>query len=156
MRTIDFTPFFRSSVGFDRMANLLDAAYRAEGSNQTGYPPYNIARTDSDHYRISMAVAGFSEADIDVTVKENTLAVTGKIAAQDGGKETTFLHRGIATRAFEQRFDLADHIVVTGASMENGLLHIDLVREVPEEKKPRKIAIGSRPHTVIDNSSAAA
>ncbi len=156
MRTIDFSPFFRSSVGFDRMANLLDAAYRAEGSNQPGYPPYNIVRTDNDHYRISMAVAGFSEADIDVTAKENTLAVSGKLAGQQAGKDAAFLHRGIATRTFEQRFDLADHIVVTGASMENGLLHIDLVREVPEEKRPRKIAIGSRSHTVIDNSSAAA
>ena len=156
MRTIDFTPFFRSSVGFDRMAQLLDAAHRAEGSSQPAYPPYNIIRTDKDNYRISMAVAGFSEADIDVTVRENTLSVSGRLAAQDADKETTFLHRGIATRAFEQRFDLADHIIVTGASMENGLLHIDLVREVPEEKKPRKIAIGAGLHRVIDTPSAAA
>lgn len=155
MRTLDFTPVFRSSVGFDRMARLLDAAYRTEGANQSGYPPYNIVKTDDDTYRISMAVAGFSESDLDVTVKENTLTVIGKLAPKDAGKGATFLHRGIATRAFEQRFDLADHILVSGAEIENGLLHIDLVREVPEEKRPRKVAVGRQAAPVIENAAAA-
>ncbi len=144
MRTIDFTPVFRSTIGFDRMARLVDAAYKAsETSNQPSYPPYNIEKLDGEAYRITMAVAGFSDADIDVTVKEQRLVVVGKVSEPKNGEKAVFLHRGIATRAFERRFDLADYIIVTGAALVNGLLHIDLVREIPEEKKPRKVAIGT-------------
>ena len=144
MRTIDFSPVFRSTIGFDRMARLVDAAYQAsEASAQPSYPPYNIEKLDEDSYRITMAVAGFGESDIDVTVKENSLTVSGKVEKAETAGAQTFLHRGIAGRAFERKFDLADHIVVTGAGMENGLLHIELVRQVPEEKRPRKIEIGS-------------
>jgi molecular chaperone IbpA len=144
MRTIDFTPVFRSTIGFDRMARLVDAAYQAsEASAQPSYPPYNIEKLDEDSYRITMAVAGFGENEIDVTVKENSLTVSGKVEKDETASAQAFLHRGIAARAFERKFDLADHIIVTGAEMENGLLHIDLVRDVPEEKKPRKIMIGS-------------
>ena len=144
MRTIDFTPVFRSTIGFDRMARLVDAAYQAsEASAQPSYPPYDIEKLDEDSYRITMAVAGFSESDIDVTVKENTLSVSGNVEKDDGASVPAFLHRGIAGRAFERKFDLADHIIVTGAEMENGLLHIDLVRDVPEEKRPRKIEVGT-------------
>jgi molecular chaperone IbpA len=144
MRTIDFTPVFRSTIGFDRMARLVDAAYQAsEASAQPSYPPYNIEKLDEESYRITMAVAGFGEDDIDVTVKENSLAISGKVDKDEGTAAKAFLHRGIAGRAFERKFDLADHIIVTGAEMENGLLHIDLVREVPEEKRPRKIEVSS-------------
>ena len=144
MRTIDFTPVFRSTIGFDRMARLVDAAYQAsEASAQPSYPPYNIEKLDEDSYRITMAVAGFGENDIDVTVKENSLTVSGKVGKDETAGAQSFLHRGIAGRAFERKFDLADYIIVSGAEMENGLLHIDLVREVPEEKKPRRIAVSS-------------
>lgn len=144
MRTIDFSPVFRSTIGFDRMARLVDAAYQAsEASTQPSYPPYNIEKLNEDSYRITMAVAGFGDNDIDVTVKENSLTVSGKVEKDETAGAQAYLHRGIAARAFERKFDLADHIVVTGAEMENGLLHIDLVREVPEEKKPRKISIGT-------------
>jgi molecular chaperone IbpA len=144
MRTIDFSPGFRSTIGYDRMARLVDAANKAsEASAQPSYPPYNIEKLDEDSYRISMAVAGFGDGDIDVTVKENTLTVSGNVEKDQNVGDQAFLHRGIAARAFERKFDLADHIIVTGAEMENGLLHIDLVREVPEEKRPRKIEIGS-------------
>ncbi|MEE8350923.1 MAG: Hsp20 family protein [Rhodospirillales bacterium] len=138
MRTIDFSPLFRHSVGFDRMQDLLNAANRMD-SSQNSYPPYNIEQIGEDGYRISMAVAGFGEQDLDVITKENTMVVTGKITDEPG--EKTFLHRGIATRAFERHFELADHIKVVGGNLENGLLSIDLVREIPEEKKSRKIAI---------------
>ncbi len=143
MRNYDLTPLLRATVGFDRMFNLLDTATRQDQSAPS-YPPYNIEKTGEDAYRIGMAVAGFSEADIEVTAKENSLVVTGK---QDQAAETQapaaerYLHRGIATRAFERRFDLADHIRVTGARLDNGLLHIELVRELPEAMKPRSIAI---------------
>ena len=144
MRTIDFSPAFRSTIGFDRMARLVDAANQASGTAaQPNYPPYNIEKVGEDAYRITMAVAGFGESDIDITVKESSLTVSGKVEKEEEGENPTFLHRGIAARAFERRFDLADHIIVSGAEIENGLLHIDLVREVPEEKKPRRIAIGS-------------
>ena len=144
MHTIDFTPVFRSTIGFDRMARLVDAAYQAsEASAQPSYPPYDIEKLDEDSYRITMAVAGFSESDIDVTVKENALSVSGNAEKNVGDSAPTFLHRGIAGHAFERKFDLADHLSVTGAEMENGLLHIDLVRDVPEEKRPRKIEVGT-------------
>ncbi len=138
MRTYDFSPLFRYSVGFDRMQRLLDAA-SARSDSAPGYPPYNIETVNEDSYRITMAVAGFSEGDLDITVKENSLT----ISANPGGAndQVTYLHRGIATRAFERRFDLADHVKVVGANLENGMLYIDLERQVPEALKPRKIDI---------------
>lgn len=139
MRTFDLSPLFRATVGFDRVANLLDAVSRTD-EGAFSYPPYNIEKLGEDAYRITMAVAGFSEADLEITAKEASLIVTGKKAKQDE-PQATYLHRGIAQRAFERRFDLADHIKVVGASVENGLLHIDLVREIPEAMKPRTIAI---------------
>ena len=141
MRTIDFSPLFRHSVGFERMQRLLDASTRME-SSAPSYPPYNIEQMGEDAYRISLAVAGFGEQDLDVTVEENTLVVTGKLA--DNTEDKTFLHRGIAGRAFERRFELADHIKVVGGSLVNGLLNIDLDREIPEEKRPRKIVIETK------------
>ncbi len=138
MRTIDFSPLFRSTVGFDRLQRLMDTAGRTD-ETAFSYPPYNIVAGPGDTYRVSMAVAGFGEEDLDVTVTENSLVVSGK--ADKDTEETAYLHRGIAGRSFERRFDLADHIQVTGAELENGLLHIDLKREIPEEMKPRKIAI---------------
>lgn len=138
MRTFDLSPLLRNTVGFDRFDRLFDSLGRLEEAAPS-YPPYNIVKEGDDAYRISMAVAGFGEGDIDVTVTENTLVVKG--AQKDAGDESTYLHRGIAGRAFERRFTLADTIKVTGAGLENGLLHIDLVREVPEHKKPRKIEI---------------
>lgn len=138
MRTFDLSPLLRNTVGFDRFDRLFDSMGRLDEATP-GYPPYNIIKDGEDAYRISMAVAGFGEGDIDVTVTENTLVVKG--AQGEENEETTYLHRGIAGRAFERRFTLADTIKVTGAKLENGLLHIDLVREVPEHKKPRKIEI---------------
>ncbi len=140
MHSFDLTPLFRSTVGFDRMARLLDSATRLD-EQAVSYPPYNIEKLGEDDYRISMAVAGFGEDALDVTVRDGTLIVSGKAEKRDG--EQKFLHRGIARRAFERRFDLADHIQITGARLENGLLHIDLVREVPEAMKPRQIAINT-------------
>lgn len=141
MRTFDMTPLFRNSVGFDRMARLLDGI---AAESAPSYPPYNIEKLDEDTYRIAMAVAGFGEADLNVEVKENVLTVTGKVEkAEDVKPEARYLHRGIAARAFERRFNLADHIKVAGANLVNGLLHIDLVREVPEAMKPRTIAINN-------------
>lgn len=142
MRTIDFSPMFRNSVGFDRMAHLADAALRAPAaSSQPAYPPYNIEKVSEDGYRISMAVAGFGDKDIDVTVNQNSLIITGKVEKTEDDDTREFLHRGIAERAFERRFELADFIKVTGADLEHGLLHVSLVREVPEEAKPRKIEV---------------
>ena len=151
MRTIDFSPLFRHSVGFERMQRLLDASLRME-SSAPSYPPYNIEQMGEDTYRISLAVAGFSEQDLDVTVEENTLVVTGRLAEDAEDKE--FLHRGIAGRAFERRFELADHIKVVGGSLVNGLLNIDLDREIPEEKKPRKIVIETKEAKRIDKKAA--
>ncbi len=151
MRAIDFSPLFRHSVGFERMQRLLDASARME-SSAPSYPPYNIEQMGEDSYRISLAVAGFSEQDLDVTVEENTLVVTGRLAEDTEDKE--FLHRGIAGRAFERRFELADHIKVVGGSLVNGLLNIDLDREIPEEKKPRKIVIETKETKRIDKKAA--
>jgi len=138
MRSFDFSPLFRSTVGFDRVTSLLDAVTREENS---GYPPYNIEKTAEDAYRIVLAVAGFGDADLDITQHQNTQTVTGKQLEQNADKQ--FLYRGIAGRAFERRFELADYIKVAGAKLSNGLLNIELVREVPEEKKPRQIRIGA-------------
>ena len=138
MRTFDLTPLFRSTVGFDRMSRLLDSALNLDDS-ALAYPPYNIEKRGENEYRITMAVAGFSETDIEVTQHENTLIVKGRLQAPEEGG--TFLYRGIAGRAFERRFQLADYIRVGSASLVNGLLHVDMVREVPEALKPRTIAI---------------
>lgn len=143
MNAIDFSPLFRSAIGFDRLARLMDTARNAPDA--TGYPPYNIEKTADDSYVLTMAVAGFSDADIDITAQENTLLVAGKPQPQTEDR-TRFLHRGIAGRAFERRFVLADHIVVEGADLANGLLHVRLKRVVPESLKPRRIQVqGSRP-----------
>ena len=146
MRSFDFSPLFRSTVGFDRMTQLMDTAMK--GADQTdGYPPYNIEKQVDDNYRITLAVAGFGPDDLDVTVKENSLVISGRTDASE--KEQNFLHRGIAGRAFERVFQLADHLVVGGADLENGLLHVDLERVVPEELKPRRIEIsGAGPKTI--------
>lgn len=151
MRTIDFSPLFRHSVGFDRMQRLLDSAARIE-SSANSYPPYNIEQVGEDGYRISLAVAGFGEKELDVTVIENTLVVSGKL--NEDAEDTTYLHRGIAGRAFERRFELADYIKVLGGSLVNGMLNIDLQREVPEEKKPRKIAIETKDAQRIERKAA--
>lgn len=147
MRTFDFSPLYRSTIGFDRVFSLLDQmAYPGAGA-VPGYPPYNIERTGEEAYRITMAVAGFAENEINVEVKEGTLTVKGDKATTDGDN-VEVLYRGIAGRAFERRFQLADHVEVTGATLENGLLHVDLARRIPEAMKPRTIAIVSQRPTV--------
>ena len=138
MDTFDFSPLFRSTIGFDRFARLFDTASQLD-SSATSYPPYNIEKTGENAYRVTMAVAGFGAEDLDITSKEGSLVVTGK--ARKDEDASRYLHRGLARRAFERRFQLADHIRVVGASLDNGLLHVDLVREVPEALKPRKIEI---------------
>lgn len=140
MRSFDFAPLYRSTVGFDQIANLMDRVLTAEGTTPS-YPPYNIEKLDDDTYRISIAVAGFSDEDLSVEVREKSLIVSARRADEDAAK--TYLHRGIATRAFERRFHLADHVMVTGASHANGMLHIDMERQVPEALKPRQIEIAS-------------
>ena len=139
MRSFDFAPLFRSTVGFDRLFDLMDSV--AEQSN--GYPPYNIERADETHYRISLAVAGFGEKDLALEVKEGVLTVTGQREPEDKAEPRAYLYQGIAGRAFERRFQLAEHVEVRAAKLENGLLHIDLERVVPDEKKPRRIAINA-------------
>jgi len=142
MRTYDFTPLYRSAVGFDRLAGLLESAART--SQENGWPPYNIETTGENAYRIEIAVAGFRPDELTLEVKENLLTVTGrKTANDDGALERTYLHRGLAERDFERRFQLADYVVVRTADLVNGLLSIDLVRELPEALKPRRIEIGS-------------
>jgi molecular chaperone IbpA len=140
MRHLDLTPFYRSTVGFDRLFDLLDGAagFDADG---VAYPPYNIERLGDNEYRITMAVAGFGEDELKIDVKEQSLTVRGEKKADD--KPRQFLHRGIAGRSFERRFQLADHVEVKGADLKDGLLHVDLVRNVPERLKPRVIAIGN-------------
>ena len=138
MRSLDFTPLYRATVGFDRIADLMDRALASDVS-QTTYPPYNIEKTAENAYRISVAVAGFAPEDLTVEVKDATLVVAARKASEDTAR--AYLHRGIATRAFERRFALADHVRVEGAAHEHGMLHIDLVRETPEALKPRRIAI---------------
>ena len=151
MRTFDLSPLYRSTVGFDRLFSLLDGL--SNGDGQQPYPPYNIERTGENAYRITMAIAGFSEADLDLQAKENILSVKGE-KKEEKREDGEVLYRGIAARAFERRFQLADHVEVTGASLENGLLHIDLVREIPEAMKPRKISIGSGSAKQIDAKAA--
>jgi molecular chaperone IbpA len=141
MRTFDISPLLRASVGFENLNRLVDLASRGDASDN-GYPPYNIEKTGDGSYRVAMAVAGFARHELDLTVQENTLIVTGNAAEEAASPERQYLHRGIAKRAFERRFQLADTIKVTKASYADGLLNIDLVREIPEHKKPRKVEIG--------------
>jgi len=139
MRSFDLTPFYRSTVGFDRLFSLLD---QASGDSTGGYPPYNIERTGENAYRISVAVSGFAQNELSIVAKENTLTIKGeKVTADNGENKPEVLYRGIAARAFERVFQLADFVQVKNASLENGLLHVDLVREIPEAKKPRTIPI---------------
>ena len=151
MRSFDFAPLYRASIGFDQIADLLDRVSTHEGG-QSSYPPYNIEKTEEDGYRISIAAAGFSEADLEIEVKENTLNVSAQ--KPKGEDKRTYLHRGIATRAFERQFHLADHVRAVGASYENGMLHIDLIREVPEALKPRRIQIQSKSPLQVEASPA--
>ena len=141
MRHVDFSPLYRSTVGFDRLFTMLDSLAQPEGG-QT-YPPYNIERTGEDSYRISMAVAGFSDSEIEIEAHRNVLTVKGERTPEQNGEGSEVLYRGIAARSFERRFQLADHVEVNGANLKNGLLHIDLKRNIPEEMKPRKIAIAA-------------
>ena len=153
MRAYDLTPFYRSTVGFDRLFSLLDQV-TSDGS--PGYPPYNIERTGENAYRISVAVSGFAKDELSIVAKENTLMIKGEKATNDNGKgKAELLYRGIAARAFERVFQLADFVVVKNASLENGLLHVDLVREIPEAKKPRNIPISTseKAAQVIDGSA---
>ncbi len=154
MRSFDISPLYRATVGFDRMMNLLDNASRVDDSAPS-YPPYNIEKTGEDAYRITMAVAGFGEEDLDITVKEQSLVVSGKKKTGEKEEDVSYLHRGIATRAFERRFDLADHIRVDAAELRNGLLSIELVREVPEAMKPRTVKIQAPSQTKVLESKAA-
>ena len=142
MNTFDLSPLYRTAIGFDRMADMLSNAQRVDSN---GYPPYNIESLGEDHYRITMAVAGFSRDELDIVSEQNTLSVSGSKAeaVEDNDDDREFLYRGIANRSFERRFQLADHVKVAGADLENGLLHVELQRELPERMKPRKIEIGS-------------
>ena len=142
MRTFDFAPFYRSTVGFDRMFSMLDELGGVDGSAPS-YPPYNIERSGENAFRVSVAVAGFTDADLSIEARGNTLTIRGEKAANDEEKTGDVLYKGIAERAFERSFQLADHVVVKDARLENGLLHVDLVREIPEAMKPRAIPIAS-------------
>ena len=153
MRTIDFTPLYRSAVGFDRMANLLESAART--GEPGGWPPYNIETTGENAYRIEIAVAGFKPDELNIEVKENLLTVTGRRTANDG-EDRTFLHRGLAERDFERRFQLADYVVVREAGLNNGLLTIELKRELPEALKPRRIEINAGPALIEGKRKKAA
>ncbi len=156
MRTFDLAPFYRSTVGFDRLFSLLDQANGLDGA--PGYPPYNIERTGDNAYRISIAVAGFAESELSIVAKENTLTVRGEKAAVDAGKDDQgqVLYRGIAARTFERVFQLADFVEVKKATLENGLLHVDLVREIPEAMKPKTVPITTsvKESKVIENQAA--
>jgi molecular chaperone IbpA len=153
MRNVDLSPLFRYSVGFDRLDQLFDTAFRASAQDNA-YPPYNIVKTGDDAYKITLAVAGFGEDDLEIVAKENLLTVKGKGAEAD---DAVYLHRGIGRRAFEHRFQLADYVKVTGANLANGLLDVHLVREVPEAKKPQQIKIGTaqKPRVIESKVEAA-
>lgn len=152
MTQFDFSPLFRSTIGFDRLSRLIDESLR--GVEAPSYPPYNIEKTGQDAYRIVMAVAGFAESELELTQQENQLLIVGR-KNEAPQQAATYLHRGIAARAFERRFQLDDHIRVTGAKLENGLLHVDLVREVPEAMKPRRIPVGAGAPSVALEAKAA-
>ena len=152
MRQFDLTPFYRSTVGFDRLFSLLD---QVNGDGSPGYPPYNIERTGENDFRITVAVSGFSQNEISIVAKENTLTIKGEKVANENASKTEVLYRGIASRAFERQFQLADFVQVKNATLENGLLHVDLVREIPEANKPRTIPIsgGENAPQVVDGSA---
>lgn len=150
MRHFDFSPLYRATVGFDQVADMMDRIMASDGG-QPSYPPYNIEKTADDAYRISLAVAGFASDELTVEVKERALVVTGRKAEEDTPRE--FLHRGIATRAFDRKFQLADHVIVKGASHTDGMLHIDLEREIPETLKPRRIEISGVNEQVLEAKS---
>jgi molecular chaperone IbpA len=152
MTTLDFSPLFRTAIGFDRLARLVDTA--TASAEAPSYPPYNIEKTGEDTYRLSMAVAGFRPEDLDLVVKENTLLISGRVGQE--AQKTELLYRGIAGRAFERRFVLADHIVVEGADLQNGLLHVGLKRVVPEALKPRRIEICGTPAAIANDQPAEA
>ena len=155
MNRIDLTPLYRSSVGFDRLASLLDSTLRGEQTAGSGYPPYDIEIVDENQYGITIAVAGFEQDELDIQTEKGVLTVRGRKAAQE--QERKFLHQGIAYRAFERKFNLADYVEVTGADLSNGLLTIDLVKEIPDAMKPRKIEIGQKESAkVIEHKSEAA
>src|SRR5579859_1723080 len=154
MRTFDLAPLYRSTVGFDRLFSLLDQGLEGGAGAAPGYPPYNIERTGENAYRVSVAVAGFNEPELSVEAKENTLTIRGEKNAKDEGKRGEVLYQGIAARTFERVFQLADFVQVKGASLENGLLHVDLVREIPEAKKARTIPINGK--TVVEHQKQAA
>ena len=149
MTTYDLTPLFRTSVGFDRINRLMDAAMQMEGTAK-GYPPYNIVKRDTDLYRITLAVAGFAEADLHIQLHNNQLTITGNTDNPGDADTVEYLYKGIAGRAFERRFQLADHIKVVGAGLENGLLHVELERDVPEALRPRTIPIGTAKSKAIE------
>jgi molecular chaperone IbpA len=155
MRGYDLAPLFRTSVGFDQLFDLIDHSMKLDEAGQ-GYPPYNIEKTGEDAYRITMAVAGFGLSDLNIVAQDNTLSVTGRKMSADENSGKNYLHRGIASRSFERRFQLADHVQVAGASLKDGLLHIDLTREVPEKLRPRAIPIeGSGAETAkVENKQA--
>jgi len=150
MRAYDFSPLYRSAIGFDRLAQLFDQAQRSDA--QPSYPPYNVELVTEDRYRITMAVAGFDRSELDIETERDTLTITGRKQKDDAAR--TYLHRGIAARDFEQRFQLADHVKVVSAQLDNGLLNIELVREVPETLKPRKVAIGGDTLQVLERQAA--
>ena len=150
MTTFDFSPLFRTTVGYDRLASLLNSATRLEPS--AGFPPYNIQKAGEDHYRITMAVAGFSQEELNITSENNRLVVSGEKPEEQESEDNAFLYRGIATRSFERRFNLAEHVRVTGARLDNGLLHIELEREIPEAMKPRSIEINASGNLLEGNA----
>ncbi|MDX1922828.1 MAG: Hsp20 family protein [Alphaproteobacteria bacterium] len=154
MRTYDLTPLFRSTIGFDNLSRLIDSAMKVDEAVPS-YPPYNIEKLNDDAYRITMAVAGFSESELNLVTQDNVLLVTGKQTSDDAADARVYLHRGIAARSFERRFQLADHVKVISASLKDGLLHVELKREVPEAKKPRAIKIesGDGAGKVIDQTA---
>jgi molecular chaperone IbpA len=151
MTTFDLSPLYRTAIGFDRLAETLSSASRVDSN---GYPPYNIESLGDDQYRITMAVAGFGESELDIQTERNTLTITGAKQESHADEGSEFLYRGIATRSFERRFQLADHVEVSSARLENGLLHIALKRELPEQMKPRKIAIGGGSDRVLEGHEA--
>jgi molecular chaperone IbpA len=151
MRTFDFSPLYRSTVGFDRLSNLVDAASKLD-DRSSAYPPYNIEVTGDNSFRISVAVAGFSANELDIQSQENTLTISGK--HKDDSEDRHYLHRGIAGRSFDRRFQLADHVHVANAATANGLLHVDLVREIPEEQRPRRIEIKATNSPEIEGETA--
>src|SRR5436309_8206771 len=155
MRTFDLAPLYRSTVGFDRLFSLVDQLAGPDGG-APGYPPYNIERTGSNEYRVTVAVAGFAEPELGIEVKENRLTIRGEKHEKTDRQNGETLYQGIAARAFERVFELADYVQVKGASLENGLLHVDLVREIPEAKKPRHIPIGARKTETVKSEAKAA